>query len=108
MPNGSHYGARSPSPGPRPERPLPRRPAPAVLVLAPTYQDAVIAAVEYDLGEPGKGWRYVATPRDIQGIGPGGRYLHVERADAAPSVYRADLTRDAVAAFSRHGWRSIS
>lgn len=78
-----------------------------VLILAPTFTVAEQAAHDYVLGRPGRGWRYVTTVRDIQGLVPGGRYLHVTSDDPV-ARNRADLIEDALLRFRQLGWHNIS
>lgn len=79
-----------------------------VLVIAPSYAVAARAARRYELGEPGRGWRFVATMRDVQGQAPGGRYLYVEDERVQRSAMRDDVIRDALAALNALGWHNIA
>jgi hypothetical protein len=50
-------------------------PGPPLLVLAQHYRQACDYAREYDLGPPGRRWRYVSEARHVLGYHGPGRYV---------------------------------
>lgn len=82
-----------------------RRP---VLIIAPSYRVAQSAAREYRLGQPGRGWRFVTTMRDVENPGPRGRYLYAENERVSRSTMRDDIMRDALDRLNALGWHNIA
>lgn len=57
-------------------------PEPPLLIVADTYQAAVLYAREHDLGPERRGWRYVSRIHDVQGRRPPGKWTRVRTGDA--------------------------
>lgn len=74
-----------------------------LLILADTYKQACLYAVEHDLGpESARRWRYVRGPQDVHGR-RGGKYVHL----GIPEPHEPAMRWDAYDTLQRNGFTPI-